>query len=54
MQGVSLSEVLPNLSENNVALSGSTSIEHLEILIPKVPEYSEDVFGMCGRNHRRQ
>ena len=46
MQGVSLSEVLPNLSENNVALSGSTSIEHLEILIPKVPEYSEDVFGI--------
>ena len=46
MLGISLSAVLPNLSENNVALSGSTSLEHLDILIPKVPEYSEDVFGI--------
>ena len=46
MLGISLSAVLPNLSENNVALSGSTSLEHLDILIPKVHEYSEDVFGI--------
>jgi len=46
MQGVSLSAVLPNLSENNIALSGSTSLEHLDILVPKIPEYSEETFGI--------
>ncbi|MBD3675335.1 MAG: SGNH/GDSL hydrolase family protein [Planctomycetaceae bacterium] len=46
MQGISLSAVLPNLSENNLALSGSTSLEHLEILIPKIPKYSDETFGI--------
>lgn len=46
MQGRSLSAVLPNLTTNNLALSGSTSIEHLEILIPKIPEHTSEEFGI--------
>lgn len=46
MQGITLSAVIPNLSTNNLAVSGSTSIEHLEIQLPKMPDYSDDVFGI--------
>lgn len=46
MRGISLSAVLPDLTARNVALSGTNSIEHLDILIPKIPDYSEDEFGI--------
>ena len=46
MEGICLSVVLPNLKTQNLALSGSTSIEHLEILLPKLQKQDADVFGI--------
>ena len=46
MRGKCLSKVFPNLSVSNVALSGSTSQECLEQLIPKIKVQDEDVFGI--------
>ena len=45
MQGVCLSAVLPNLSTKNIALSGSTSLYHLEAL-RELDKQPEDVFGL--------
>ena len=46
MQGKCLSKVFPNLTVVNLALSGSTSLECLEILIPKLKLQDEDTFGI--------
>lgn len=46
MQGISLSAALPNLKSNNVAISGTDSLEHLNMLIPRIPEYTEAEFGI--------
>lgn len=46
MQGISLSSVIPKLKASNVALSGSTSLEHLNILDARIPVQSENVFGI--------
>jgi hypothetical protein len=37
MRGISLSAVFPNLRYTNLAVSGSTSMEHAEKQIPKLP-----------------
>ncbi|MCM2370984.1 SGNH/GDSL hydrolase family protein [Aporhodopirellula aestuarii] len=46
MQGKCLSAVLPNLTSENFAVSGSTSIDHLNTLEAQVPTYPDDVFGL--------
>jgi lysophospholipase L1-like esterase len=46
MQGKCLSKVFPNLTVNNIALSGSTSLECLEQLVPKIKVQDEDTFGI--------
>ncbi|TWT66108.1 SGNH/GDSL hydrolase family protein [Allorhodopirellula solitaria] len=46
MQGKCLSAVLPNLTAENFAVSGSTSIEHLQTLQSQIPTYDDDVFGL--------
>src|SRR5262249_8689207 len=46
MRGKSLSNVLPNLVHRNLALSGSTSQECLELLVPKLGIEDEDTFGV--------
>ncbi|TWU16397.1 SGNH/GDSL hydrolase family protein [Allorhodopirellula heiligendammensis] len=46
MQGKCLSVVLPNLTAENFAVSGSTSIDHLQTLQTQVPTYPDDVFGL--------
>jgi lysophospholipase L1-like esterase len=46
MRGKCLSTVLPNLTAENFAISGSTSIDHLETLRREVATYPEDVFGI--------
>ncbi|MEN6450455.1 MAG: SGNH/GDSL hydrolase family protein [Thermoguttaceae bacterium] len=46
MRGISLSAVLPNLRTENVALSGSTSIMHLETIRERVEKQRDDVFGL--------
>ncbi|NOX57165.1 MAG: SGNH/GDSL hydrolase family protein, partial [Planctomycetes bacterium] len=46
MRGLCLSAVLPRLEALNLARSGSNSIENLEILLPKLPVQSPDVFGI--------
>ncbi len=45
MRGKSLSAVLPNLSHENIAISGSTSIDHARV-IDELPAYRTDVFGL--------
>jgi lysophospholipase L1-like esterase len=46
MQGISLSRVLPNLTVKNLALSGSTSIECLERIVPKLEIQDPRTFGI--------
>lgn len=46
MRGRSLSVVLPNLESQNLALSGSHSRQHVEIIDNKLPMHNEDVFGL--------
>ncbi|MCU0783833.1 MAG: SGNH/GDSL hydrolase family protein [Verrucomicrobia bacterium] len=46
MQGISLSAVLPNLRATNLAISGSTSLEHVERQLPRLPTTDPNVFGI--------
>ncbi|MGV3484011.1 MAG: SGNH/GDSL hydrolase family protein [Planctomycetaceae bacterium] len=46
MAGKCLTAVIPNLTSENVAVSGSTSIEHLQTLNTQVESYPDDVFGL--------
>ncbi len=46
MQGKCLSKVFPKLTETNVALSGATTLECLENLVPKIKRQDEDTFGL--------
>lgn len=46
MQGNCLSAVFPNLATRNLALSGSTSIEHIDILLPRLEVQDADTFGV--------
>ena len=46
MAGICLSRVLPKLDAMNLGLSGSTSIEHVNFLLPKVTRQNEDTFGV--------
>jgi lysophospholipase L1-like esterase len=46
MESKCLSKVLPNLTHRNVALSGSTSQECLDLLVPKLGMQDEDTFGI--------
>ena len=46
MQGKCLSKVFPNLTVNNLALSGSTSLECLDVLVHKLKPAEEDTFGI--------
>ncbi len=46
MQGITLKHVFPKLKAVNLALSGSTSIEHVDILLPKIEQYPEETFGV--------
>ena len=46
MRGKCLSKVLPNLTAKNLALSASTSIECLEVLVPKLEPQDEETFGI--------
>jgi lysophospholipase L1-like esterase len=48
MQGKSLSNVFPNLTVLNLALSGSTSLECLEVLVPKLKKQDDDTFGVIA------
>ncbi|SMP45870.1 Lysophospholipase L1 [Neorhodopirellula lusitana] len=48
MQGKCLSAVLPQLTATNLAVSGSTSLDHMEVITSQLPdlESPEDVFGL--------
>src|SRR5204863_1755005 len=46
MRGLALSNVLPNLKVRNLALSGSNSIECLEVLVPKLERQDDRTFGI--------
>ncbi|MDR1964587.1 MAG: GDSL-type esterase/lipase family protein [Planctomycetaceae bacterium] len=46
MQGICLRKVLPNIRVENIAVSGSTSIQHAEYVETKLEIQSEDVFGL--------
>lgn len=46
MQGVCLSAVLPNLRHENLAVSGTTSIQHAEIIEERLSPQEPDVFGL--------
>ncbi len=46
MRGICLSRVLPNLEVQNLAVSGSTSLEHVRHQLPKLRLADEDVFGI--------
>lgn len=46
MQGISLRGVIPNLSVTNFAVSGSTSFDHIEKQLPRLPIADSNVFGL--------
>ncbi|MEW4565918.1 SGNH/GDSL hydrolase family protein [Bremerella sp. JC770] len=46
MRGKSLSIVLPNLTAKNLAISGSTSREHLHVIEDRMPTHDAEVFGL--------
>ncbi|MDZ7616817.1 MAG: SGNH/GDSL hydrolase family protein, partial [Patescibacteria group bacterium] len=46
MQGTCLSAVLPSLRHENLAVSGTTSIQHAEIVEQRLPPQEPDVFGL--------
>ncbi len=46
LKGINLSVVFPNFQAKNLALSGSTSLEHIDILLPKIPTYDDETFGI--------
>ena len=46
LPGTCLSSVLPNLRYNNLARSGTTSLENLEYLVPDLAFQSEQTFGI--------
>ncbi|TWT81961.1 hypothetical protein CA13_34160 [Planctomycetes bacterium CA13] len=45
MEGVCLSTVLPNLTSENFAISGSESSVHADVIVETIPDY-EDAFGI--------
>lgn len=46
LNGICLSRVLPNLTHENLAISGSTSLTHLEVLKDKLPPQSAETLGL--------
>ncbi len=46
MQGICLSAVLPNLRTENIAISGSTSLDHLAILQQRLKKQDSDTLGL--------
>jgi len=46
MQGICLKAVLPNLHYTNLSESGSTSLEHAEKQIPRLPTANSNVIGI--------
>ena len=46
MQGVSLSEVIPNLTVLNLSMSGTTSQELVDYQLPRLPVANADTFGI--------
>jgi len=46
MDGICLGNVLPNLESVNLAISGSTSLHHLDVLKDNFETQSPDVFGL--------
>ncbi len=46
MQGICLSAVLPNLNTNNIAVSGSTSLEHIDHIRDRLETQPSDVLGL--------
>ncbi|MCC6124879.1 MAG: SGNH/GDSL hydrolase family protein [Pirellulales bacterium] len=48
LKDVNLSAVLPNLEAKNIAISGSTSIGHLEILQDRLEKQPDEVFGLVA------
>ncbi len=46
LEGVCLTAVLPNLEQLNLAISGSTSIDHARILAERLPAQDPDVLGI--------
>jgi len=46
MQGISLSAVLPNLTYENIAVSGSTSLQHVAMIDNRLRARGGEVFGL--------
>ncbi len=46
VKGRSLARVLPNMNTLNIAVSGSTSLHHLDHIRQRLPKQNENVFGL--------
>lgn len=46
IDGICLSAVAPNLTFQNYAVSGSTSLDHIEVITNELPEQPDDAFGI--------
>ncbi|MEO6183477.1 MAG: SGNH/GDSL hydrolase family protein [Verrucomicrobiota bacterium] len=46
LKGISLSALFPNLKATNLALSGSTSLQHLKLQFSKLPRQTDEPLGV--------
>jgi lysophospholipase L1-like esterase len=46
LNGVCLSRVLPNLTKLNIAVSGTTSVQHVDAIAERLPMFTADTFGI--------
>ncbi len=46
MQGKNLRRVLPNLQSKNIAVSGSTSLQHVDMIAGRLESMPQDVYGI--------
>lgn len=46
MQGLCLSKVLPQIDSKNIAVSGSTSLQHMDYISERLKPFDEQVFGL--------
>lgn len=46
MQGLCLSKVLPKLTQKNISVSGSTSLQHFDAIRDRLPSFQPDEYGI--------
>ena len=54
LNGICLGAVIPRLQATNLAISGSTSLEHMKKELPRLLTADSNVLGIVVSDHRRK